>query len=123
MSLINKYSPKICKVRSWDDIEITFNTWFGEQHKDNIANLVRHIKTSGLANKLFGLTSMNKLVIGIYDPIEWDRETLHITFDTDKDEWHFVYYAVPFQSPEFIRTYPANKGIEKFDNFIKMINW
>jgi hypothetical protein len=123
MALINKYHPKNCKVRPWDDIEDSFSRWFGEQHKNNIAELVRHIKNSGLSNRLYGLTSMNKLVIGIYDPIEWDRETLHVTFDITKNEWHFVYYSVPFQPAEFIRTYSFDKGIEKFDSFIKMIGW
>jgi len=27
------------------------------------------------------------------------------------------------KDPEFVRTYPADKGIEKFDKFIRMINW
>lgn len=30
---------------------------------------------------------------------------------------------MPFQTPEFVRVYDAEKGIEKFDNFIKMIQW
>lgn len=94
MSLINKYQPKNCKVKTWADIEYSFDNWFEGQHKNNIADLVRHIQKTVLSDKLFGLTSMNKLVVGIYDPIDWDRETLHITFDTEKNEWHFVYYAI-----------------------------
>ena len=123
MPHIHKYQPKNCKVRSWDEIEASFNSWFGEQHKDNIAELVRHIKATGLAQRLFGTTSMNKLIIGIYDPIEWDRETLHVTFDTDQNKWHFVYHSLPTHPPQFVRTYPAEKGIEKFDSFLKMIRW
>ena len=37
--------------------------------------------------------------------------------------WHFAYYAVPYKPPEFDRMYEADKGIEKFKNFIEMIKW
>lgn len=123
MTLLNKYRPKLCKIRSWNEIEQDFNECFGEQYRTTIAELVRHINTSGLADRLFGVMSMDKLVIGIYDPVEWDRETLHVTFDTRKKEWHFVYHAMPFRPPEFVRTYPVEKGIGKFDNFVQIIGW
>ena len=66
---------------------------------------------------------MDKLVVGIYDQMDTFKEALHITFDVYNNKWDFKYYAVPFKEPEFVRTYSAEKGIEKFDNFIKMINW
>lgn len=123
MPLLYKYRPKNCKAQPWNEIESHFDTGLGEQHKTNIAELVRHIKSVGFADRLFGIISLNRLVVSIYDPIEWDRETLHIAFDAYKSEWHFVYFAMPFRSPEFTRTYPPEKGIRKFDNFIKMIGW
>jgi len=121
--LINKYKPKLCKTRPWTEIEYSFDNFFGGQNKNNLLKLVIHIQETGLANRLFALTSMNKLVVGIYNPLEWDRETLHITYDTENSEWHFVYYSLPFQKPEFIRNYSNDKGIEKFDKFIRMIGW
>ena len=66
---------------------------------------------------------MDKLIVSIYDQIHTFVETLHITFDIQSDQWNFKYYARPFQNLEFVRKYSADKGIEKFDNFIKMINW
>ncbi len=66
---------------------------------------------------------MDKLVISIYDPIDYRKEALHITFDLLNRKWNFKYFAMPFQEPEFVRTYDEEKGIGKFDNFIKMIKW
>lgn len=120
---IKKYEPKLCRVSTWDNIQDRFDNYFGEQYKNNIGRLVRHIKDTGLTNKLFGVAAMDKLVIGIYNPLEWDRETLHVTFDAKNQQWKFVYYSLPFQAPEFVRLYSEDKGIEKFDNFMAMINW
>lgn len=66
---------------------------------------------------------MDKLVLSVYDPIDYQKEALHITFNINTNTWTFNYIALPFSDPEFVRTYSANKGIEKLDKFIKMINW
>ena len=123
MTLITTYRPLNCKVRPWLEIEDSYNRFYGEQYKSNMGELVRHIIQSGLSNRLYGLTSMWKLIIGIYDPIEWHRETLHVTYEIEKDNWHFVYYSIPFREPGFVRTYPLESGIMKFDQFIKMVRW
>ncbi len=104
-------------------MEEHFCKCFGEQYKDNIAELVRHIRRLGLDQRLFGYSSMGKLVVSIYEPIEWNREALHITFNFATQKWYFAYYALPFREPEFERGYPAEQGIEKFDSFIEMIKW
>ncbi|MDB5281147.1 MAG: hypothetical protein JWO06_222 [Bacteroidota bacterium] len=88
--------------------------------------LVKHIKESQLRNRLYGFTSMlyqNRLVVTIYNPIDTRQESLHITFNHQNKKWHFEYFAKPFEQPDFVRNYSEEKGIEKFDNFIKMINW
>ena len=114
--------PFLAKTRPWSEIEQHYIDCFGGQHK-NLLELVRHIKNTDLSKRLFAYTSMDKLVVSIYDRIDTFVEALHITFDIQSDSWHFEYYAHPFQDPEFVRKYSADKGIEKFDNFIKMINW
>ena len=48
---------------------------------DKLLELVRHIKSSDLSKRLFAYTSLDKLVISIYDTIEPNREALHISFD------------------------------------------
>ena len=110
--------------RSWDDIEQYYQKRFKEDERcKNLLKLVRHISNSDLSKRLFAFTSMDKLVISIYEQIETFREALHITFDASNNKWEFKYYSIPFQEPKFVRTYSAEKGVEKFDNFIKMINW
>lgn len=122
MTTRQKYKPWSAKAQSWDYIENRYLIDFGHCHF-KLIELVRHIKDSKLSDRLFGSTSMDKLVVSIYEELDYRKETLHITFNLDKNEWHFEYFAMPFQEPEFVRTYSADKGIEKFDNFIKMINW
>jgi hypothetical protein len=42
---------------------------------------------------------LDKLIVSIYDPIEWDREALHIEFDRQNDNWVFQYYSRPNEKP------------------------
>ena len=88
-----------------------------------MAELVQHIRTSALATRLYGYSSMDKLVVSIYETIDPRKETLHIKYDLNTYQWHFQYFAKPFEEAEFVRTYPGDKGIEKFDNFVEMIRW
>jgi len=116
--------PQTVQPRSWDHIEqyyIRLNE--GGIKQDNFLELIRYIRSSGISIRLFACTSLDKLVISIYNPIEWERETLHIEFDRSSQKWHFKYYPKPFEKVEFERTYPADKGIEKLDAFIKLMRW
>lgn len=116
------YIPWAANAQSWGFIENRYiEDWSGGHGR--LLELIRHIKTFKLAERLYGSTSMDKLVISIYDPLDYQKESLHIQFDLVTKKWHFEYQAMPFQKPEFVRTYNEEKGIEKFDNFIKMINW
>jgi hypothetical protein len=122
MQTIQKYHPWNSKAQSWEYIENRFHEDFGGKHL-RLIELIKHIRNTKLSDRLFGSTSMDKLIVSIYDPIDYRKEALHITFDVDNDKWRFNYFALPFQEPEFFRTYSGEKGIEKFDKFIKMINW
>lgn len=115
--------PQTAKTRPWNEIEEHFTKWFHGIYADNIAKLVGHIISSGLCERLFAFTSMDKLVIANYEPIDWNKDTLNITFHHDEQKWTFEYFASPFKKAEFVRIYPADKGIEKFDNFVEMIGW
>lgn len=107
------------KAHDWDYIE---NQFLNRQYV-KMLELIRHIKDSGLSKRLFGAISLDRLIVGNDNPLVWHKETITITFDFQKNIWHFKYYANPFAKPEFERIYPAKKGIEKFDNFIKIIRW
>jgi hypothetical protein len=120
----NNYQPQLIKPHSWPDIEqhyIDLNN-HGWQ-LDPLLQLVRHIMTSGLDGRLYAFTSHEILVIGIYNPMERDRETLHLKFDGQSQQWFFTYYPKPGEPVEWEKIYPADKGTEKFDSFISMIRW
>lgn len=108
--------------QNWDYIENKYLKDWNGRHFQLLA-LVRHIKNTDLANRLFGVISLDKLIVSILAPVDFQKEALHITFDLPLNKWHFTYFAMPFQDPEFVRTYDAEKGIDKFDQFIQMIRW
>ena len=121
---MDKYKPKYNKSKSWLEIE----NWYVEliEHGlkfEPMLKLIQHIRNSNLNERLFAYTSIHKLVIGIYDEIEWNREALHIEFDTDNRKWFFKYLSKPYEPIEFERTYNEGLGIEKLEQFIKNINW
>ena len=121
-ALNQKYQSWNAKAQSWDYIESRYiNDWDGKHER--LLELVRYIKHSDLKDRIFGSTSMDKLVISIYDPLDYRKEALHITFNLSNKQWIFEYIAMPFQEPEFVRTYEEDKGIEKFEKFIQMIKW
>jgi hypothetical protein len=108
--------------RSWDSIINTYKS-IDENSYLKMIELVSYIKNSDFKNKLFGTTSLTKLIISIYNPMQFNRETLHIDFDPNSNKWHFQYFSLPFQDPEFIRTYDSNDGIRKFNQIIKFLKW
>jgi hypothetical protein len=121
---IAKYKSQTTKVRPWSDIEQHYVDLNKHDWKlDPMVHLVRHIIATKLSDRLFAFTSMDKLIVGIYDPMEWNREALHIKFDGQTQEWFFKYHPKPNEPVEFERHYSEDKGVEKFDNFIKMLKW
>lgn len=124
MERADKYVPRTANARPWNEIEAHYLNLneHGWGH-DKLLALVRHIKSTGLSNRLFAFTSLDKLVISIYEVIEWNRESLHIEFDRDAQKWSFKYFSKPFQDAEFIRQYDTDAGIEKFDHFVSLIKW
>lgn len=121
---ISKYKPQTAKALSWQEIEQKYADLTGIHPEFNpMLLLVKHIASTTLSTRLFAYTSMHKLIISIYNPIEWNREALHVEFDTLVKKWYFWYYSKPKEPIEFERTYSSEKGIEKFDAFIRQINW
>src|SRR4051812_5363103 len=120
--MTTKHKPQIARSRPWDEIELHYVDLnkLGWGH-DRLLELVRHIKSTELKDRLFAYISMDKLVVSIYDPIEWDREALHIEFDRDNRRWDFKYISRPNEKPEFERQYNADLGLEKFDRFVSMV--
>ena len=111
-----------CKAHEWGYIEKCFIEHFGGKYL-KIVELIKHIRQSGLSDRLYGLASMDKLVISNNELINVRFEALHIEYDLKNNTWSFIYYAKPHEDPGFVRTYDADKGIEKFDQFIEWIRW
>ena len=121
---MNNDKSQYSKSTGWSEIE----SWFTELIKEGIEfqpmlNLVKHIIKSEMKNRLYGLISMNKLIIGIYDEIEFKSETIHIEFDVVNRKWNLKYHPKPFRTIEFERTYSETEGIEKFESLIKYLKW
>ena len=85
-------------------------------------NLVRHIRSTGLADRLYAFTSVSDLIIGLYPEIERGRETLHVNFHKNDGTYHLVYYSGQPGS-EVTRNYSSDVGLQKFDDFIGYLKW
>lgn len=106
----------------WSDIEEFYSRsaidyGWGEE----MAELVRHIRAKGYADRLFAFTSMRELIIGLYPELEREIETLHVLYD--KGVYQIRYFASPTQQPEVERKYPKEVGLKKFDDFIGYLRW
>ena len=89
--------------------------------------LVQHIISSGASDRLFAYTSLDTLKLSNYEPLE-ESEVLCIHFDRQNQLFCFDYSATDYklydqEQPEFHRKYPAESGIEKFDQFLRWIRW
>lgn len=91
--------------------------------------LVQHIISSGASSRLFAFTSLDKLTISNYEPLE-GAEVLQVHFDRQQRVFCFEYYATrgpemryDRSQPEFHRHYPVEKGIEKLDQFLHWMGW
>jgi hypothetical protein len=77
-------------------------------------SLVRHIIETRLANRLFAATSLDRLLISIYSPIEWNRGVLEIQYSDDTKRLYFRYFPKSFEPIVFERYYDTTEGIENF---------
>ena len=121
---MRKYTPTYVQPKDWDEIK----SWYSELIQDGLElkpmlDLIEHILTKGYKNRLFATTSLHTLVISIYSEIDLQTEVLKIKFDLATRNWFFDYYGKPFQEAQFSRQYNEDLGIEKFEQFIKFINW
>jgi len=123
-------NKKINKIRfynqssNWSEIR----SWYAQLTErdpgfEPLLDLVNHIIDSGMSKRLFAYTSVHKLVVGIYEKIEYNSEALHIEFDIDNSKWNFNFHSKPFEPIEFQRTYNVELGIDKFDQIVKYLNW
>jgi len=124
MKTIPKYQPSYIKIVPWEEIEKRYVDLISCGWKmESMLNLVKHIKGNNLDKRLFAYTSLDKLIVTIYNPGETGREELRIQFDQHTKRWHFEYYPKPFEPTEMERFYPEEEGINKFCEFIEWLKW
>jgi len=111
--------------REWEDIRSFYSDLIVKGWPlDDIIPVISYMADdSKLSERIFAYTSLDKLVLSIYYPIEPHRESLHIQFDKSNQLWEFKYYPAPYQPVEHERAYPGNLLLEKFKNYISRLNW
>lgn len=121
----NKYKALEINAKSWEDIELSYNDLIARNWPvQAIIPLIQHIKnTDFLRRKLFACTSLDKLIISIYNPIELTREAIHIKYHKDKKLWTFKYHPHPYQEVEHERDYPGELLVEKFLSYVDTLKW
>src|ERR1700759_4555407 len=95
----HKYKAVKTKAKPWEEIEYFYNDLIsqGWPLKD-IIRVIRYIRNhAGLNQKLFACTSLDKLIISTHNPIELNREALHINYEKEKKIWSFKYYSHPYR--------------------------
>lgn len=85
------------QARSWTDIKEFYDDLIqrGWSMKPML-QLVQQIQESELSKRLFANTSLTTLIISIYNPIQIDKEALHIEYDSTTDAFHFIYQSQPY---------------------------
>jgi hypothetical protein len=114
--------PWHVKAREWEDLK----EYFLAKECYEMLPLIEHIEKSGAGDRLFGTTALqhnNTLIMGVYDPINTKKEALHIHLDLTQKQWVFRYFHEQTPEPNFERTYAVEKGIEKFDQVLRMVRW
>jgi hypothetical protein len=110
MEPIQKYKPQYAKIVPWEKIEERF-TDLSESGSvlECMLALVKFIRNNGYANRLYEYTSMHKLIVTIYDPAEWNRESLHIEIYHNSRQWYFQYFSHFEKLSEVQRSYPEDR--------------
>jgi len=119
-----KYQPVLITPRLWDEIESFYVDLILEGWElSDLLSLVKYIRQNDLSKKLFAFTSLDKLIITIYNPAEFNRESLHIQYDMVRKLYIFKYYPLPYEPVEFERSYPGEVLLEKFQNLLGYLKW
>lgn len=119
-----EYQHLYVNAVDWAEIQ----AWYAELTDQNQAfkpylDLVTHIINSELSARLYAYTSVHKLVISIYEKIEWNSEALHLEYNYGAEDWIFEYYPKPLKPIEFKRRYDDELVIEKLNKTIGFLNW
>jgi len=122
--MLYSYNSVMAKTAPWQEIEDFYMGLISQGWKMYpMVSLIKFIRVSNLEKRLYAFTSLDKLIVTIYNPAERDREALHIEFIQYSGKWHFEYFPKPYESKEMERYYPEEEGIDKFCQFIEWLRW
>lgn len=117
------YQALTAMAVNWNDIRTRYVDLVAHNWPlQSMVDLVNHIIHSGISNRVYAYTSMDKLVISIYEDLEYNREALHIQY-LNPGKVHFEYFPKPFERSEGDRIYPEAEIIKKFDRYIELLRW
>lgn len=119
------YKPKIAKIIPWQEIASHYAKLISEGWRlIPMLDLVQYIRNNGFSERLYGYTTFyDRLVITIYNPGEWDKESLSIAYNPDAKKFYFTYRAKPDALNEVARVCVEEGAITKFRQFIEWLNW
>lgn len=122
MNSTKKYIPTLTRAQSWEYLLNRYQSELEGQFSFYV-ELVNHILDSEIQNRIYAVSSMNRIILSVYEQIDFHRDALHISLDPTSHKLSFTYFSKPNIDPEFVRSYDEKDGITKFDQFVKMLNW
>jgi hypothetical protein len=124
MAAIRKPKSRTATIVPWDKIEEKYKSFISNGWElENMLSLIRFIRCNEYHKRLFAYTSMDKLIVTIYNPAEFHREELHIELVPQLKQWHFEYFPKPDSPSEAKNNYPEDEGINKFCSYIDHLKW
>jgi len=120
---LSKYKPSTVKAVPWNEIrshyvQLVNHGWLYEE----MIGLIDFITTGELGARLYAYTSIDKLVLSIYENITPAQEVLSIYFDRGAGMWNFQYQPEQFAKAEHERQYKDDL-IGHFQNYITLLKW
>jgi len=121
-----KYRPLTQNIITWDKIEKYYLDQISSGfNRGNILALISYIQNNDIGKRVFGCTSFlgERLIVTIYNPAEWRRESLFIQYNIHTERWCFEYYPKPYEASEMIRYCDNNELVNRFCKFIEWLKW
>lgn len=116
--------PQLVKIVPWEEIEERYRELIAHHWRiEPMLQLVEYIQASGMDKRLFAYMSVDRLIVTIYNPAEWNNEALRIQFKQRDQQWRFEYLPKSFEQVEMERFCAENEGIDKFLQFIDWLKW
>lgn len=121
---MKQYQSNTIKAYNWNDIYFFYKNLIDSYGFEltPLLELVEHIQQNEKHKRLFAYISLHKLIVGRSNPLNSQKESLHIDYDTKEQKWSFVYYPKGNASME-TTTCTRELGIHLFEEIIYNKGW